>query len=220
MTDNCDNGFSDDDRTEHRELKVVIHVEPSAGCPINRVRPDVDISDIRIQSKSYGTNCELELVSTGDEAERTLVAHNKNIDHVCPCRIFEKHDLIPNIQAVGTDHYVADVFVSDRDDIRDLIIDLNEQSETVEILQITEVSPDVESSECCFDSSVLTEKQQRALEAAIAQGYYDPEETATLEEIADSFGITRQAYADRLQAAEHKIFSQIGDMCLADRASA
>jgi len=212
-----DEGDVDGIATEQRELKVVVRVEPSEECPINRAGPNLDIRDIRVQSKSYGTNCELELFQTNDSSGRTLIAHNKNVEHDCPCRTFENHDLIPNIQAVGKDHYIADVFISDRNDIRDLIIDLSEQSETVEILQITESTAESRSSLCELDTSVLTEKQRRALEAAIAHGYYDPDRAVTLAEIADSFGITRQAYSERLNAAEDKIFEQIGQQCLAQR---
>jgi predicted DNA binding protein len=51
----------------------------------------------------------------------------------------------------------------------------------------------------------LTEPQREALLLAYEQGYYDSPRTTTLADLADQFGISRQAVSNRLKRGTRQL---------------
>jgi hypothetical protein len=56
----------------------------------------------------------------------------------------------------------------------------------------------------------LTDKQRRALMAALDQGYYYIPRRATVGEIAEKLGVPRTSYVDHLRKAENKVLQAVG----------
>lgn len=83
-----------------------------------------------------------------------------------------------------------------------------ERGVSLELIQLHALSPLNSGRE--YD---LTESQREALTLAYARGHYDSPRQASQEDIADELGITRQAFASRLQRGTRRLIAStlVGD---------
>ena len=98
--------------------------------------------------------------------------------------------------------------------IKKLFRDLERRNCDVEVTSRKSVSEEsVHSSLLIPASSLLsglTEKQARALIAAIDNGYYNLPRNATAMEIARRLGVPRTSFVDHLRKAQNKLIRTIG----------
>lgn len=120
-------------------------------------------------------------------------------------------ELQPAIYTGGWEWYRVIAF-SERD-IRSLFKDLEKHCD-VEVISRRTVSNEsvrdtyLVSTATLFGS--LTNKQVRALIAALDNGYYSIPRTATAGEIARRFGFPRTSFVDHLRKAENKLMQAVG----------
>ncbi|MFD1589093.1 helix-turn-helix domain-containing protein [Halorientalis brevis] len=96
--------------------------------------------------------------------------------------------------------WIFEIRAEDRDDIARFQERCRERSIPVQISAITRLSENLFS-----DRYGLTAPQREALQVAFDQGYFEEPREATLEEIAGTLGITRQALAARLRRAHRNL---------------
>ena len=121
-------------------------------------------------------------------------------------------NLQPMVYTGGWEWYRVMAF--SEQDIKKLFRDLERRNCDVEVTSRKSVSEEsVHSSLLIPASSLLsglTEKQARALIAAIDNGYYNLPRNATAMEIARRLGIPRTSFVDHLRKAQNKLIRTIG----------
>lgn len=86
---------------------------------------------------------------------------------------------------------------------RDRLSKFGEQLEAFGMhFDVAYVRPSVEAE------SLLTERQQEVVEAAIQRGYYDTPRTSSLTELADDLGMAKSTVSETLHRAEETIVKQ------------
>jgi hypothetical protein len=159
------------------------------------------------------TECHCEfIVEYPTEAEGgRQVAHNQRDQDDCPCCTFCDFGCIPNVIEVRENSILIETYVEDRDQAFALMRGLDGARGRAELQRITRNHDGgFASAVSQVDLSSLTEKQRQALDAAVSRGYFETPRQATLQELANEFDISKQAFAQRLTAAERKVMQQVG----------
>lgn len=121
-------------------------------------------------------------------------------------------NLQPMVYTGGWEWYRVMAF--SEQDIKKLFKDLERENCVVEVTARKSISEEsVHSSLLVSAGSLLgglTEKQTRALIAAIDNGYYDLPRGASAMEIAQRLGIPRTSFVDHLRKAQNKLIRTIG----------
>lgn len=127
----------------------------------------------------------------------------------------EKHNCLnlqPMVYTGGWEWYHVTAF--SEDDIKRLFKELEKKHCDVEVTSRKAISEEsVHSSLLISAGSLLndlTEKQARALVAAIDNGYYNLPRSATAMEIARRLGVPRTSFVDHLRKAQNKLIRTVG----------
>jgi hypothetical protein len=196
------------DSLEKRTLRVVFELEPKESCPFQQVDGQVEA----IQGQVMGGSCHCDfIVSGGDDGDGEYVGHNSREleGDDCICCQFSKHDCVPHVMDVSPSAMTMSTFAAHRDDVWNLLQDLETVSKRVKLKSISDIDDQAMGSLRQVDLSTLSDKQASALRAAIAGGYYSRDEDLSLAELAAEFDISKQALSQRLLTAEEKIMEQL-----------
>ncbi len=198
-------------RLSNRNLQLVIEIFPLDRCPMKQLGKEARVEDVRPERIASECHCEF-VVEYPTEAEGgRRVAHNQREHDDCPCCTFCDFDCIPNVIEVRPDSLLIETYVEDREQAFALMNGLDKTPARAELHRITR-SHDGGFSKALaqIDLSSLTEKQREALDVAVSRGYFESPRKATLEELAAEFDISKQAFSQRLSAAERKVLQQVG----------
>lgn len=128
----------------------------------------------------------------------------------CICQAFCEVGVIPVFDRVADDEIVVSAFIDSEDKAGALYDRLQDIVPTVEVLRLYNTDyPSHLNSMTKVDLSKLTRKQLVAVELAVAEGYYEEPKETSIAELADTLGISRQAFSHRLSEAESRIFRQV-----------
>jgi hypothetical protein len=190
---------------EKRTLRVVFELEPKEDCPFQQVDGKIEA----LQGQVMGGSCQCDFIVNDDDSE--YVGHNTKAvdDGDCICCHFSTHGCVPHIVDVGPDSMVISTFAAHRDDVWNLIQDLETVSKRVKLRSISDIGEQSMGTLRQVDLSTLSDKQAEALRAAIAGGYYNRDRDLSLSELAEDFGISKQALSQRLLTAEEKVMEQL-----------
>jgi predicted DNA binding protein len=189
-------------------IRAVLELTPPEECMLRR--NDQDVVDLKVSVKGENPRCEWAL--TTDDAEiRYRDTPAGECDH-CPWPIFERHGCILQILDVNKDSIVASVNVHDEEVLQQLLEELGGVCEDLKTITMVEPGRNCdplkdEVGEVAL--SALTKKERKALEIAVAAGYYAMPRHAKLGDIADELDITPSAMSQRLNRAEAKIVMQL-----------
>lgn len=186
---------------EQRLLWAVLEVEVGDACPLTDIEEPVYDIDLQ-QTRSV---CRSEVVTSGDDIE--VVHLEREMDDQCLADVFHDHGCVPHVTDVEGDSLIMTVHPPSREQIPQLVGELRETGYPVSTRRIVGLDGQMgsESRPVLCDSSVLTEKQRRALDVAMSRGYYDEPKAVTLSELAGDLGISKSALSRRLRSAESKI---------------
>lgn len=189
-------------------IRAVLELTPTEECMLRR--DDREVVELKVTGNGKNPRCEWGL--TTDDAEIQYEDTPAGECEHCPWPIFERHGCILQILDVEGDSIVASVNVEDEIALQELLEEL--QAACEELRTITMVEPgrncdpmEEEVGEVALSS--LTKKERKALEMAVADGYYAIPRNAELSEIAEEFDITPSAMSQRLNRAEAKIVLQL-----------
>lgn len=178
------------------DVLLVVDTDSVVGCPLAGRNLDTVDQAVTRSAIDEGTTCQV--VTDGDEQcgyERTAVGE------ACPCRVFETHDCIAELEAVRDGRLRYALVVPTRAVVRSIITDLRALGTTVSVERIRAHAPEAAATE----SVALTPKQREALAVAVEAGYYARPREATLEELAEALELTRSAVSQRLTGVERKL---------------
>lgn len=105
------------------------------------------------------------------------------------------------------------IYLGDDDDLGEIIGQLEaagNDTELVRNVEMSEMTPAEQLDVRQFVRS-LTPRQEEALTAAIAGGYYGHDRTTSIDEIAEELGVARTTAWEHLNRAEGKVMAGIGD---------
>ncbi len=178
------------------------------GGPEARFRSDVRRMLTEVRSKPIRT--------TQIGGNVRLVLQHCSCDHLPPPTLptIEKRNCLnlqPMIYSEGWERYRIAAF-SDRD-VKELFRDLKRESLVELVARRTIPEGSVHESLMISAASLLsglTDKQSRALVAALDQGYYSLPRDATSVEIARRLGTPRTSFADHLRKGQNKVIAAVG----------
>jgi len=105
---------------------------------------------------------------------------------------------------------IAEVFLTNRETLRNLIADLRQADREPSILNLTitgahEDVADVRS----MNVGTLTTHEMECIEFAVENGYYDRNRKISLGQIAEEFDVSKSTCSERLGIAESKIVKKL-----------
>jgi predicted DNA binding protein len=154
--------------------------------------------------------CEFVLRPTNGTEYTVVMSSNPMGGSSCICQDIQDRGAIPIFDRVDGDTLSVATLLDAREDAYALYEDLKGHAPDVEVLRIaTDRSTGGAQDRVDVDTTVLTEKQRRALELAVCEGYYCTPREIDLETMAGMLDISRQAFSHRLRQAESKVLSQI-----------
>lgn len=195
------------DRSKYVEGEHVLRAEmklnpgPSYSCPIAEI--DADIDDV--QFNAMNDQCRVDLLLADG---RVVRAADELQEKECFCAIFQRLDCVPHYEGIEGDDVVVSTYLSEQSQIRELVGELREVSESVRLRRLTAIGDETGERTTLLDLSILTEKQREALEIAVGNGYYDDEDVK-LEMLATELGISAAAFSKRLRRAQARLVNEL-----------
>lgn len=172
-----------------------------------------DCSVVDVRQQLADSKCRLDARLSDEDTdwptEPTRIEHaTTSIDSDCPCPVFAEYDCIPHVAEITDEAIVVETYLPDGEHLTGLVTDLKSVVESVSIRRLKRV--DSRTDETCrkfgtIDLHELTDKQRRAVTAAVAAGYYETPREVTLGELAAEMGLSKSALSQRLKAAESKL---------------
>ncbi|MFC7046943.1 helix-turn-helix domain-containing protein [Halobacteriaceae archaeon GCM10025711] len=201
---------SADPQSNELQLRAELElgIPPETSCPVfNQVDGEVNAVSLFPHAGTCHVDVEWE---DAEEASPTRKRRFSQDVGNCSCPAFWAHGCTPNILQIRGDTAISEVYVPDRETLKQLVADIKETGRSVKLLKLTPVDEGSERSELrSFQTARLTEKERAAVERAVARGYYESPSRVSLQELADEFGITKQSLSDRLQSAESKMVTDM-----------
>lgn len=210
MTTRPDSSPDSEGGAETRELLLELEIRLQTDCPVTEYLDDA--VKIRHIGSSDGNHCEV-LTGGGEDRAQPMVHHvDCPISTTCLYSVFGEVGCVPQIVDVANGGVVVQTYVEDHDAAWELLASLKEVEQRARLRRITTEPGDNEIGETLpVDLSSLTAKQRMATEAAYRAGYFERPREVTLEELADEFGISTSAFAQRLATAQKKLMTQLFD---------
>lgn len=191
-----------------RNIQVTFDIKPKPGCPLTNVQTEVN----RVMVDREGDTCRCDLVLTVhvDDEVGTLVAQVSGDVDECAGTVFDRYGCVPEVTQVTDSHLTVRTFMCEDCDLDGLLSDLEAVCESVKLKRVTtNFDKSVGRMVKDVDLTDFTEKQRETIETAIRKGYYSRPRQVSLEELADQFGVSEQALAQRLSRAEQKVMEQL-----------
>lgn len=212
---------------ESRGTRVVLELSPAGDCFMDHLDGaivDVEADyvdgmcqcDVTVCGRDGdcgcgGYDCECE-EGDSDDGDCEVLHVTRPICDCCPGVVFSEYGCVPRILERKDGSFVIATYVSSVDVVSDLVSELRGACSQVEVRSLVNTDACEGSAETReVDLSHLTAKQRDSLARAVAAGYYDTPQAASLEELAAEFGISSSALSQRLGRAEEAVLSQIFD---------
>lgn len=180
-----------------------------AACPIccldrsvGEVRLLLADGECQVETIRGPQNCECE------DDSREVRANRGEVTELCHCVVFQEHGCIPKVKQIDGDRAVIETHLPDKSLLSDLVESLKRATEGVTLRRLKRLEADGDNSASdtvMLDITDITEKQREAVMVAVSKGYYSKPREATLEELADTLGVTKAAVTQRLNAVESKL---------------
>ena len=192
--------------TEERNLRVELSVSPSAGCscPLKKAS-EIDAEVDEVRRRISDDRCESDIVLT-DSHDTKVINTTTRVDEGCFCPVFEGSEILPGFEGVGEDGVVVSLYISDRDEMKDVLEKLRSTARDLTLLRVGSLDG---IDDAAF--SDLTDKQRETLVRAVTDGYYDDPPGTTLDDLSDEFGVSKSAVSQRLNRAEAKVVTHAVD---------
>ena len=195
---------------KRRNLQLLIQIHPSERCPLTQLGPEATVEDIRSKPLDNECHCEFIYEFPAPDGRGRNVAHTERIHEDCPCCMFCDYGCIPQVVEIRDRSLLVETYVEDRDQAFSLMQGLDATPADIELVRISRNHDgDFATRMAQVDLTGLTDKQRAALDVAVARGYFDDTRGATLEELAEEFDISKQAFGQRLRTAERKVLTQL-----------
>lgn len=192
-------------------LSITPHV--GSGCPV--VRTDRSIDKFTQNLKPQRTDasqdggcgsdcgeCHAEVTFGSDSGPKHRYVTSA-VTARCICPVFEQHNCITEINAVSGDSVIMTVTVQSRDELRSIVTELQAVEARVSVERLVQGDRSAAITE--IETGAITDKQEEALELAVASGYYEKPRGTDLGTIAAELDISESAASQRLNAAETKL---------------
>ncbi|MFB6126594.1 MAG: helix-turn-helix domain-containing protein [Halolamina sp.] len=180
-----------------------------------RVRGDPDAArDFAAEFRTHDVTVSLDLVSDHDGGPMYFTSElayrgdsSSILRQIQHTECYEHSTVLVN---QGIEHWT--VYAEYKDQIRSLVTRLEELNNNVDLRRSIDVGPitDGRSVQLATLRTQLTDKQIAAYEAALELGYYDPDESPTIEDIATHLGLHRSTVGEHVQKVENAILTEIG----------
>lgn len=110
----------------------------------------------------------------------------------------------------GIEHWV--VYTQEKRSLRNLVAVLEKQNNNVELMRNVDIGPLTDESAIRNAAlrDELTEKQIAAFQAALELGYYDQDDRATIDDIADLLEVHRSTAGEHIKRVETTLLSEMG----------
>jgi len=192
---------------EDRSLRVVLEIVRGGSCFMDDLEGDVVDVDVRFEDDHC--HCDVSVREGDGNGDRISRKYSSNeVCAHCPGVVFSSHGCIPRYLGVGDGWFVVETYAADTDTVSSLVSDIREVCERVTVKSL--VSTDDNHDDVFpVDLSALTPKQRDAVSAAKEAGYYDPDRTIGLAELADDLEISASALSQRLRRAESNVMRQL-----------
>lgn len=197
---------------EDRDLRVVLEVERDGPCVMDDFAGDITSVDVRIEDDRCNVDITLRDPDVDGEQTRTKYFSNYLCEY-CPGKIFSTYGCLPRYTEVGDGEFVMETYISDTETIAELVGDLREISDRVSVRSIVSTDRTEFDELCSVDVTALTVKQRQAVDRAQKAGYYDPDSSVSLGELADRMDVSASALSQRLQRAEANVMRQLSCDC-------
>lgn len=195
---------------EGREVKLGLRITPPENCVIHDLEGDV--VSVNQHPTDEGFCCEVVYRTT--EGNEETIREFKPAECDCPATVFADHRCVPTVTSTEGNSCLVTTFLPSRDRATDLLGDLAGVTENLAVRQlsdngVSDVGDSADHLERTVDLSVLTEKQQEAMQLAADRGYYDRPRETDLTELAGELDISQSALSQRLGAAKKKLSGQL-----------
>lgn len=194
---------------EDRDLRVVLEVVRGGPCFMDDLEGDVVGVDVRFEAD----RCHCDVVLRAPEPEAGGCANTKYSSHRvcdhCPGVVFSEYGCIPRYLRVGDGWFVMETYAADTDTVATLVGDVREVCERATVKSIVSTDGSEFAEISAVDVSTLTPKQREAVHRAKEAGYYDPDSSVSLDDIAGRLGISASALSQRLRRAEANVMRQL-----------
>lgn len=193
---------------ENRELRVVLDITRGGPCVMDDIDEDVMDIDVRFRDGC----CNVDATVRGDEGVETKYLTKERCGY-CPGKVFSKYGSLPRYKEIREGSFLMETYVSDTETVAEIVGDVRDICDCVSVRSIVST----ENANCrelrSIDISELTPKQREAVAHAQALGYYNPDSSISLKQVADQMDVSQSALSQRLQRAEANVLRQITCEC-------
>lgn len=194
---------------QERPVQITIEIEPPPQCPLYEVENDVH--DVLFEREGDTCRCDVTITVDLDGQRGTLVAQltSSGLER-CASHVFEEFGCVSEIVDVRDSHLIVRTFVPEDIELDALLDGLREVCSYVKLKRVTgNLNESATQAVVDVDISDVTPKQYEALSFAIREGYYARPREISLAAMAEEFGISEQALAQRLARAEQTVMGQL-----------
>ncbi len=196
--------LTEDSQPERRELWAVLRIDVGGECPLTNI--DATIENVDLQQM----NGECKATVVTDDMDMNVLQTSQSMGTDCISWVFHEHGLVPQVMDAGDSSLTVSVYPDERETLPKLVESLRDLGYVVDVKRLVGVSQDlIEQSTVLCDLSVLTGKQEEAVELAAERGYYDRSSEADMGDMADELGISKSALSRRLKSAEAKLMLEL-----------
>ena len=194
---------------ESARVSLQLSVAVPEECPLSGLEGEIVSTDRQMVEDG----CHSIFVVRPDTGDLDAVEWRHDLTRhtgTCLCHVFCEEGVMPIFDRVADGRVHISVFLKEEMKARSLYESLSELVSDVEIRRLnTNGNPCHMNSLTKVNLAELTEKQTVALEIAVAGGYYEEPKETTITELAETVGISRQAFSHRLKEAEREVFQQV-----------
>jgi len=193
--------------SQHLYVEFELRSMASLDCPIEGFDDEVTNTNQQSAGGDCHTDTTVDRADADDERDTEIVHTETGVDDDCHCPVFLDFGCIPEVTAVTDDHIVIQTYLSDREQLTDLVEDLKTVTETLSLRRLMRVEAvDGEQSQTItLDLSTLTELEQETAVIAVGAGYYQEPRETTITELADQLEVSKSGLSRRLSAIESKL---------------
>ena len=205
-------GNAPDPPMESRDLRVVLEIERGGPCVMDDFAGDIVDVDVRIEDGSCNVDVTFRDPDSDGEQARTKYFSNCLCEH-CPGKVFSTYDCLPRYLEVGDGEFVMETYISDTETVAGLVSDIRDICKRVSVRSIVSTDRSEFEELCTVDITELTMKQREAVHRAQEVGYFDPDSSVSLSDLAEMMDVSPSALSQRLQRAEANVMRQLSCEC-------
>jgi len=205
-------GSSAPQDVERRALRVVLEIVPGGPCFIDEFEGDIVDVDVRLGGGRC--HCDVSLRASGDTSHVVRKYRSKPICDHCPGAVMSQYSCLPRYKRVGDGWFILETCVSDIPTVSEIVGESKRLSDRVTVRSLVPIEPSALPDICDVDMTRLTTKQRQAVHAAIETGYYDPDSSTSLDQVAARLSLSSAALSQRLKRAEANIMRQLSEGCV------